>query len=113
MIAESARTVRVEGNHYFPIDDVDRSYLRSSTTHTRCPWKGTASYYTIAVDGELLSDGAWYYPKPSPAAGQIAGHVAFWRGVKVERVRDSGPAQAAADGLSERRSMVARLLGRR
>ena len=83
-IAESDDTVVVEGNHYFPADSVDRSLLRESDTHTVCPWKGTASYYTLVVDGEENVDAAWYYPEPKDAARQIAGRVAFWRGVVVE-----------------------------
>ncbi len=104
-IAESERTIRVEGNHYFPAEDVRREFLRPSTTHTRCPWKGTASYYSVAVNGQSLSDAAWYYPDPSPAAASIAGHIAFWRGVKVERVREPGD--------RAERTLLPRLFGHR
>ncbi len=83
-LAESDRTVVVEGNHYFPADAVKMEYFKESDTHTTCPWKGLASYYTVAVDGQENSDAAWYYPQPKDAAKQIAGHVAFWRGVKVQ-----------------------------
>ena len=83
VIAESDDTVVVEGNHYFPADAVDRSVLRPSATHTVCPWKGTASYYTVEVDGETNPDAAWYYPDPKPAATQIKDRVAFWKGVEV------------------------------
>jgi len=83
VVAESDRTVVVEGNHYFPIEDVSRELLETSETHTRCPWKGQASYYTLVVDGQRNVDAAWYYPDPSEAASQIADHVAFWRGVAV------------------------------
>lgn len=82
-LAESDHTVVVEGNHYFPADAVKMEYFTPSDTHTTCPWKGQASYYTIAVDGQENSDAAWYYPQPKDAAKQIAGHVAFWRGVEV------------------------------
>ncbi|HON76290.1 MAG TPA: DUF427 domain-containing protein [Dermatophilaceae bacterium] len=82
-LAESDATVVVEGNHYFPPDSVNRSVLRDSATHTVCPWKGTASYLTVVVDGEENRDAAWYYPEPKDAAKQITGHVAFWRGVTV------------------------------
>ena len=82
-LAESDATVVVEGNHYFPPDTVNRSVLRDSATHTVCPWKGTASYLTVVVDGEENRDAAWYYPEPKDAAKQITGHVAFWRGVTV------------------------------
>ena len=83
-IAESDDTVVVERNHYFPADSVDRSLLKESDTHTVCPWKGTASYYTIVVDGAENVDAAWYYPDPTRAAREIAGRIAFWRGVVVE-----------------------------
>jgi uncharacterized protein (DUF427 family) len=83
-IAESDDTVVVEGNHYFPADSLDRSLIRESDTHTVCPWKGTASYYTLVVDGKENVDAVWYYPEPKDAARQIAGRVAFWRGVVVE-----------------------------
>lgn len=90
MLAESDRTVVVEGNHYFPPESVQREYLRDSATHTRCPWKGAASYYSVVIDGKENPDAAWYYPDPTPAAAEIAGRVAFWRGVRVERVGDDG-----------------------
>ena len=85
VIAESDTFEVVEGNVYFPADAVKREYLRDSATHTVCPWKGTASYYTVVVDGKENRDAAWYYPTPKDAAASIAGHVAFWRGVTVER----------------------------
>ena len=84
VIAESDETVIVEGNHYFPPTAVKREYLRESATHTVCPWKGTASYYDVVVEGNVNKDAAWYYPEPKEAARQIAGYVAFWRGVRVE-----------------------------
>jgi len=84
VIAESDRTIEVEGNQYFPIDAVHREHLRDSNTHTNCPWKGVASYYDVVVDGQVNKDAAWYYPTPKDAARQIAGHVAFWRGVRVD-----------------------------
>ena len=74
----------VEGNVYFPADAVRHEYLKPSETHTVCGWKGTASYYDVVVDGEVNKDAAWYYPTPKDAAAQIAGYVAFWRGVTVE-----------------------------
>jgi uncharacterized protein (DUF427 family) len=85
VIAESDTFEVVEGNVYFPPDSVNREMLRESATHTVCPWKGTASYYTVVVGGKENPDAAWYYPEPKPAASNIAGHVAFWRGVQVER----------------------------
>ncbi|MEZ4403706.1 MAG: DUF427 domain-containing protein [Kofleriaceae bacterium] len=83
VIATSDDTVVVEGNHYFPLASVDRAYLTDSPTHTVCPWKGTASYYSIVVDGKTNRDAAWYYPTPKAAAAAVAGRVAFWRGVEV------------------------------
>lgn len=84
VLAESDRCEVVEGNQYFPPDSVKRSYLKDSATHTVCPWKGTASYYDIVVNGQINKDAAWYYPAPKDAAKQIKDHVAFWRGVTVE-----------------------------
>ena len=85
VVAESDRCEVVEGNLYFPPASVNRSYLRESPTHTVCPWKGTASYYHVVVDGQTNEDAAWYYPDPKDAAKNIAGHVAFWRGVQIEK----------------------------
>ncbi|MDP9115772.1 MAG: DUF427 domain-containing protein [Actinomycetota bacterium] len=83
VIAESDETVVVEGNQYFPRDSVRADVLRESDTHSVCPWKGTASYYSIEVDGKTNPDGAWYYPEPKDAAKDITDHVAFWKGVQV------------------------------
>ena len=85
VLAESDQTVVVEGNHYFPPDSVRREYLRDGTEHTVCPWKGLASYYDVAVNGQINPGAAWYYPDASPAARKIAGYIAFWRGVRVEK----------------------------
>ena len=84
VVAESDDIVTVEGNAYFPADSVRRDVLQPSETHTHCPWKGEASYYTLQVDGKSNPDSAWYYPEPKPAAAEIKGRVAFWKGVKVE-----------------------------
>ena len=83
VLADSDDTVIVEGNHYFPRDSINEEYFTQSDTHTRCHWKGTASYFDVVVDGETNSDAAWYYPTPSDAASEIKDRVAFWRGVKV------------------------------
>jgi uncharacterized protein (DUF427 family) len=83
-VAESNDTVVVEGNHYFPADSVDRSLLVESNTHSTCPWKGEASYYSITVDGQVNDDAAWYYPSPKDAAAEIKDRVAFWRGVTIQ-----------------------------
>ena len=84
VLAESNETVIVEGNHYFPPTSIRTEFFKPSTTHTVCGWKGTASYYTVDVDGKQNPDAAWYYPDPKDAAANIAGHIAFWKGVKVE-----------------------------
>lgn len=84
VIAESNDTIVIEGNHYFPLSAVNKDYLESSPTHTTCPWKGTASYYSLKVNGNVNKDAAWYYPQPKEAAAQIKDYVAFWKGVKVE-----------------------------
>ncbi len=84
ILAESDRTVVVEGNHYFPVEDVQQQYLEQSDTHTVCPWKGTASYYSVVTGGARNDDAAWFYPAPKEAAADIAGHVAFWKGVAVD-----------------------------
>jgi uncharacterized protein (DUF427 family) len=83
VVAESDATVVVEGNHYFPPAAIRREFFAPSATHTHCGWKGEASYYTLKVNGKENPDAAWYYPTPKEAARQIAGYVAFWRGVEV------------------------------
>ena len=82
--ADDGAVQRVEGNVYFPPDKVDRALLKSSDTHTVCPWKGTASYYDVVVDGKVNKDAAWFYPETKDAAKHIRGHIAFWKGVAVE-----------------------------
>lgn len=84
VLAESDDTVVVEGNHYFPPESLRREHFRPSATHTTCPWKGVASYYDVVVGGDVNRDAAWTYPEPKDAAREIAGRVAFWRGVRVE-----------------------------
>ncbi len=76
----------VEGNVYFPPDAIDRERLHDSQHHTRCHWKGKASYYHVEVDGSIQSDAAFFYPKPWPLARNLKDYVAFWRGVQVERI---------------------------
>lgn len=82
-LAESDDTIVVEGNHYFPPESTKKELFRASETHTTCPWKGVASYYSIDVGGKVNADAAWFYPEPKEAAKQIKNYVAFWRGVKV------------------------------
>jgi len=84
VLAESEKTVEVEGNQYFPPDAIRKEYLRPSEQRSVCPWKGTASYYDIEVKGQRNAGAAWYYPEPKAAAKQIKGYVAFWKGVTVE-----------------------------
>jgi len=84
VVAESADTVVVEGNRYFPPDTIRREFFKQSGTTTVCGWKGTANYYNLEVDGQVNPDAAWYYIAPKPEAAQIAGHVSFWKGVEVE-----------------------------
>jgi uncharacterized protein (DUF427 family) len=84
VIAESAKTEIVEGNHYFPAEALHMVFFQPSETQSVCPWKGTAQYYSIVVGGKVNADAAWYYPAPKSAATQIAGKVAFWKGVRVE-----------------------------
>lgn len=83
IVAESDDTVVVEGNHYFPLHSVKRAFLKPSEKTSFCPWKGTASYYSLTVNGAENADAAWYYAAPKDAAKQIDGRVAFWRGVEV------------------------------
>lgn len=97
VIAQSANTVVVEGNHYFPPDSLRQEYFRDSDYHTTCGWKGTASYKSVEVDGKVNKDAAWYYPDPKPQAASIKGRFAFWKGVEVsaEDQPDATPEGAA------------------
>lgn len=83
IIAESSKTIELEGNQYFPSQSVNHEYLIESDTTSVCPWKGTASYYDLEVDGRVNKDAAWYYSNPSEAASQIKNYIAFWKGVVV------------------------------
>jgi uncharacterized protein (DUF427 family) len=85
ILAESDNCVEVEGNQYFPPDAIKPEYFKSSTAHSICPWKGTANYYDLEVNGKKNPGAAWYYPEPKPDANQIKGYVAFWKGVQVEK----------------------------
>ncbi len=82
ILAESDKTVVVDGNHYFPPDSLDRQYFTDSPTTSVCSWKGTARYYSLEVEGNTNPDAAWYYPDAKDAAKEITGHVAFWTGVQ-------------------------------
>jgi uncharacterized protein (DUF427 family) len=85
VLAESGSTIEIEGNQYFPPDSIHKGYFRASDQHSVCPWKGTASYYDVEVNGKSNPGAAWCYPEPKSAAKQIKGYVAFWKGVKVEK----------------------------
>jgi thioredoxin len=108
VIAESDDTVVIEGNHYFPMSSLDRQYVVPSSHTSRCFWKGTASYYTLVVDGKENRDAAWYYPSPSEAAAAITDRVTFWRGVKVVCGTDPNDRGAAA----AQPGLLRRLFGR-
>ena len=84
LLAESDKTIVIEGSHYFLPESINEEYFQRSNTHTTCPWKGEASYYNIVVDGQVNKDAAWYYPEPKVAAAELKNRVAFWHGVKVE-----------------------------
>ncbi|MDH5371634.1 MAG: DUF427 domain-containing protein [Acidimicrobiia bacterium] len=84
VLAKSNETIIVEGNHYFPPGSLNEEFFRQSDLQTTCPWKGLASYFDLVVGDEVNPGAAWFYPEPKPAAAQISGHVAFWRGVQVE-----------------------------
>ena len=94
VLAECDKTEIVEGNHYFPPDSINNTYFQESDRHTTCPWKGLASYYDVVVDDQVNRSAAWYYPEPSRAAAQIRGYVAFWNGVRVERVKDESEVES-------------------
>lgn len=83
VIAESDETVVIENNHYFPPSSIKEEFYTASELHSVCPWKGTANYYNLEVNGKENKDAAWYYPETSDLAKSIKGYVAFWRGVKV------------------------------
>lgn len=99
VLAESSQTVKLEGNHYFPPESLNREYFTESSTTSTCPWKGHARYYDVTVEGKTNPAAAWHYPDPRPAARQIKDHVASWHGVRVER--------AAADQAADDRSGLA------
>ncbi|MBN2487572.1 MAG: DUF427 domain-containing protein [Methanosarcinaceae archaeon] len=83
VLADSDRTITIEGNLYFPPDSVKKEYLRETNTHSTCPWKGVATYYDVIVEGKINKEAAWLYPEPKPAAKEITNYVAFWKGVEV------------------------------
>lgn len=84
VIAESNKTINIEGNQYFPADTIKKEFFKESDLHSTCPWKGEASYYHIVVEGKTNENAAWFYPETSQLAASIKGYVAFWRGVEVK-----------------------------
>lgn len=100
VLAESEDTVVVERNHYFPPEALNAEYFEQSDHRSLCPWKGEASYHDVVVDGEVNRAAAWYYPDPKPAAEKIRGRIAFWHGVRVERVKPNGDGNPDADDAS-------------
>lgn len=100
VLAEAARTVRIEGNHYFPPESLNREFFEDSPSKTVCPWKGMASYYTLRAGEDVVPDLAWYYPHPSPLARRIKNHVAFYGQVRIEG--EPEPAQGSSRGLFAR-----------
>ena len=85
VLAESDKTIVIEGNHYFPPQSINKEFFKGSDTHTTCPWKGLASYNTLNVNGETNEDAAWNYPEVSELAKGIKGYYAFWKGVEVAK----------------------------
>jgi len=85
VIASTDKPVNVEGNYYFPPDSINMEYFRKSEIQTVCHWKGTASYYDVIVDNKVNKDAAWYYPAPSGMASNIKNHIAFWKGIIIEK----------------------------
>ena len=96
LVAESSRTVTVEGNAYFPPDDVNWEHLAPSPKTTVCHWKGEASYFDVLDGDRAVPAAAWTYESPNPAAEEIAHHVAFWGQVEVRPVTtDAGERPSA------------------
>jgi len=85
VLAESDKTIEIEGNQYFPPDSIQKEFFQPSDYHTTCGWKGEASYYDVVVNGSKNANAAWFYPEPMAAAKQIKGYIAFWRGVRVSK----------------------------
>ncbi len=84
VIAESDKTILVEGNHYFPPSGVKKEHLAETEYRTTCPWKGEAHYFNVVVGDDINRTAAWAYPKPKEKAKHIKGYFAFWKGVSIE-----------------------------
>jgi len=91
VLAESDRTILVEGNQYFPAEDVRMDLLERTESSTHCPWKGDAKYYSVVVHGHRNNDAAWFYPEPYDAAKDVQDYVAFWKGVEVSGGNENTP----------------------
>ncbi|WP_027419197.1 DUF427 domain-containing protein [Crocinitomix catalasitica] len=85
VIAESDNTINIEGNQYFPPSAIKKDFFKDNEMKSVCPWKGTASYYDVVVDGKTNTGAAWFYPSTSELAKNIEGYIAFWKGVTVEK----------------------------
>jgi uncharacterized protein (DUF427 family) len=110
VLAESDQTIEVERNRYFPPESINWDYFKPSETHTVCSWKGLASYYTVVVDGNANVDAAWFYPEPKPAAAPIRNRIAFWHGVRVQKVTtEAGSPEPARAGALRR--LIDRIAG--
>ena len=83
VIAESSDVLLFDNNQYFPSDSLHKKFFKSASNTSVCPWKGTASYFDVVVDGQTNESSAWYYTDPSPKAEPIRGRFAFWKGIKV------------------------------
>jgi uncharacterized protein (DUF427 family) len=102
VLAESDHPVLLEGNVYFPPEDVRHQYLARTRAWSVCAWKGLARYYTVRAGGQVNKNAAWYYPRPSPLARKIRNHVAFWNGVEIDTVTPAAAAQPVEGPLSAR-----------
>eukprot|EP00467_Chlorarachnion_reptans_P006643 CAMPEP_0114529648 /NCGR_PEP_ID=MMETSP0109-20121206/24974_1 /TAXON_ID=29199 /ORGANISM="Chlorarachnion reptans, Strain CCCM449" /LENGTH=94 /DNA_ID=CAMNT_0001712119 /DNA_START=40 /DNA_END=324 /DNA_ORIENTATION=+ len=85
VIADSKEFQSVEGNVYFPVKSLDMKFFKKSDHTSVCPWKGNCTYFNIEVGGKTNANAAFYYKDPKPAAAKIKDHVAFWKGVKVDK----------------------------
>ncbi len=64
--------------HYIPREDVDLALLTRTEHVTHCPYKGDASYFTVAAGGRTAENAIWSYEQPFPAVAAIAGRLAFY-----------------------------------
>jgi len=103
VVAKSSRPVvlfesNIPVRYYLPPDDVDMALLEPTETHTTCPYKGEASYWSYrGPDGTATGwpDIAWGYPEPIDAVADIAGHLSFYDSVVKVVVEGDVPEQPA------------------